>query len=83
MATYTVVVQEFKNDREVLDASKYNLQVAKSVSTGEDDTEPQYNVVYQSKFLAPRMTISWSEDYALNWVQTMPTDSSVKVKYGE
>ncbi|KAI5358240.1 hypothetical protein Slin15195_G065670 [Septoria linicola] len=77
--TYTVHVQEFPDDLTVLTTNKYRLQVAKSVST--DSALPEYNVVYASHILAPDMTISWTEDYGLNWVQDM-SKPGVNVTYG-
>ncbi|OJZ79686.1 hypothetical protein ASPFODRAFT_54811 [Aspergillus luchuensis CBS 106.47] len=78
MATKTLVVQEYKNDRDRLSPNHYNLQVAKSVASSNGD--PQFNVVYSSQILGPNMTISWTPKYGLNWTQNIPNQSA-KVTY--
>jgi hypothetical protein len=76
--TYTAHIQEFKKDREQLEANGYRLQLAKAVST--DGALPTSNVVYASRILAPDMSITWEENYGFNWVQDM-SKPGAKVTY--
>ena len=60
-----VAVWESAADLLVLHANRFNFQFAKSV-LGKNG-EVTYNIVWQSKNLAPRFGISWEPIYALNW----------------
>ncbi|KAM3458393.1 hypothetical protein MY3296_000599 [Beauveria thailandica] len=69
-STYTVNVNQTSKDRRILNANKYNLQIAKSAS--HPGGSPKFNIVYKSTHLAPEMDVSWTETYGLNWTQKVP-----------
>jgi hypothetical protein len=48
----------------------YSLQVAKGVIAW--GREPQFNIVYMSKGLAPIMSVNWTTTYGLNWTTEIP-----------
>ncbi len=60
-----VAVWESAADLLALSQNKFNFQFAKSV-LGKNG-EITYNIVWQSKNLGPRLSISWEPIYALNW----------------
>ncbi|KAM3426031.1 hypothetical protein NHJ13734_009715 [Beauveria thailandica] len=68
-STYTVNVNQTSKDRRILNANKYNLQIAKSAS--HPGGSPKFNIVYKSTHLAPEMDVSWTETYGLNWTQKL------------
>ena len=74
MTTYTVNVQETQPSIETLSNDKYNLQVAKSVSS--PSASPSFNVVYSSAFLGPNMSVSWTVQYGLNWTTNVPAPAA-------
>jgi hypothetical protein len=63
--SYDAIVQEKENDITTMNVSKYQLQVAKSVSN--PGGAPSFNVIYASKLLGPNMSVSWTANYALSW----------------
>ena len=75
----TVDIWESQKDLSLLNQSQFNLQFAKSV-TGKDGN-PVFNIVWQSKALAPRTSISWAPVYGLNWTLGLPT-TGVSVTVG-
>ena len=80
MTTYTVNVQEEASSIETLSKDKYNLQVAKSVSS--PNASPSFNVVYSSASLGPNMSVSWTVQYGLNWTTNIPAPAA-QVTYSE
>ncbi|KPA37221.1 splicing factor 3b [Fusarium langsethiae] len=78
MATYTATAQQGGDDLRMLFEQRYNLQVAKSVAG--PDGSPHFNVVYQSRSLAPTMSVSWTLEYGLNWTAD-PPNSGARVRY--
>ncbi|KAK3305280.1 uncharacterized protein B0T15DRAFT_511211 [Chaetomium strumarium] len=48
----------------------WNFQVAKAVAA--NSAAPTYNLVWQSRALAPSTTLSWKVEYALGWTATVP-----------
>jgi hypothetical protein len=76
--TYTVNTQEEDSSLRALAANHYQLQVAKSVASG--DGSPTCNVVYSSAFLASMMSVSWTTTYGLNWTADIP-DPGAKVTH--
>ncbi|KAK3904208.1 hypothetical protein C8A05DRAFT_32016 [Staphylotrichum tortipilum] len=60
-----VQVWEAADDLLALYRNNFNFQFAKSVS-GKNG-EVTYNIIWQSKNLAPRFNIAWEPIYALNW----------------
>lgn len=63
----TLEVWESAPNADILSHDHLNLQVARSVSSGGSKA---FNVVWQSKNIAPSTTISWTSVYALNWHPT-------------
>lgn len=61
----TLEVWESAPNADILSRDHLNLQVARSVSSGGSKA---FNVVWQSKNIAPSTTISWTSVYALNWI---------------
>ncbi|KAN0073371.1 hypothetical protein V8E54_008591 [Elaphomyces granulatus] len=53
-----------------LSDNKWNFQIAKSVNNG--DGNKTFNVVWQSKSIAPNTLIVWQDVYALNWTAVVP-----------
>ncbi|RYP58044.1 hypothetical protein DL769_009138 [Monosporascus sp. CRB-8-3] len=68
----TIQVWETAYNAEKLSQNHWNFQIAKSVATSS--TEKTFNVVWQSKNIAPSTTIAWNSIYALNWTATVPAD---------
>ncbi|KAL4796121.1 hypothetical protein BDV19DRAFT_388540 [Aspergillus venezuelensis] len=66
----TIEIFEDQYDIGKLALNHWNLHIAKSVAT--DKTSALFNVIWQSKHLAPRTEISWENIYALNWTTTVP-----------
>ena len=60
-----VQVWEAADDLLALYKNNFNFQFAKSV-LGKNG-EVTYNIIWQSKNLAPRFNIAWEPIYALNW----------------
>jgi hypothetical protein len=60
-----VAVWQESADLIALANNKFNFQFAKSV-LGKNG-EITYNIIWQSRNLAPRLGISWEPIYALNW----------------
>ncbi|PMD50909.1 uncharacterized protein K444DRAFT_604409 [Hyaloscypha bicolor E] len=58
-------------DLTALAQNHYNLQVAKSVAKGDKII---FNIVWQSKVLAPRINVKWKPIYGLNWTMDIPSD---------
>lgn len=79
MATYKAKVQETNADLDILFKEKYNLQVAKSVSSPSGN--PSFNVVFRSTFLANNMSVAWTMTYGLNWATEIPTPGA-DVEFG-
>lgn len=79
MSTYNVTVQEPTEERSLLSANHYNLQLAKAVSTGNGP--PIYNMVFASSSLAPTMSITWGVTYGMNWTANIPA-AGATVQYG-
>ncbi|KAK0742915.1 hypothetical protein B0T18DRAFT_430310 [Schizothecium vesticola] len=50
--------------------NNWNLQVAKAVASGTGS--PTYNLVWQSRALAPITSLSWKVEYALGWTANVP-----------
>jgi hypothetical protein len=75
----TIAFWEGAADLLALSNSKFNLQFAKSV-IGPDGALT-FNMVWQSKNLAPRTNISWTPVYGLNWTLEIPT-SGISVTVG-
>lgn len=71
MTTYTVEVQEQLQSLETLSTQGYNLQVAKSVSS--PTSQPSFNVIFSSNSLSPNISVTWAEQYGLNWTMNVPT----------
>ncbi|RYP89693.1 hypothetical protein DL770_004181 [Monosporascus sp. CRB-9-2] len=78
MTTHDITVQERSDDLQSLNRNHYSLQVAKSASA--PGGSPVFNIVYMSKHLAPNMSVSWKEQYGLNWSETVP-DPGAEVVY--
>lgn len=53
-----------------LNGNHWNFQIAKSVNNG--DGGATFNVVWQSKSVAPNTIIVWQDVYALNWTAAVP-----------
>ena len=63
MTSYNPIFQEFPTDLPILEGNLCNLQVAKSVSSPGGNAK--FNVVYESKFLGPNMSVEWTAKFAL------------------
>ena len=76
----SLVVKESKVDLQTLYKNHYRLLVAKSVAKGPNRTQALspyqtlpnmipviFNMVWQSKVLAPTIDVSWTPVYAFNW----------------
>jgi len=65
-----IQVWETQYDAQELISNNWNFQIAKSVGNAAGvDT---YNIVWQSKAIAPNTYISWHTVYALNYTATVP-----------
>ena len=74
----TVALWESAYDLKRLSANGLNFCIAKSV-IASDGTE-SFNLVWQSKGLAPRSTIQWTVEYGLNWTLEIPSvDAQVTI----
>lgn len=67
---YAAQIDESQMDRQILHRNNYLVHLAKSVVAGGGDAE--FNVVFESKLIAPHMNISWGTTYGLNWTTEMP-----------
>ena len=67
-----IEVYESPYDTKRLLDNKWNFQIAKSVTDGNGRLT--FNVIWQSRSIAPRTKISWNEVYALNWTATVPAE---------
>ncbi|KAF7510763.1 hypothetical protein GJ744_005863 [Endocarpon pusillum] len=65
-------------DLTTLAKNRFNLQVAKSVAKGD---QLIFNIVWQSKVLAPRINVKWKPIYGLNWTMDLPSEG-VEVTLG-
>ncbi|RUS13957.1 hypothetical protein BC937DRAFT_94541 [Endogone sp. FLAS-F59071] len=65
-----IQVWEAQYDAQELISNGWNFQIAKSVANAAGDTT--YNVVWQSKAIAPNTYISWQTVYALNFTANVP-----------
>lgn len=65
-----IEVWESAYNAKKLSENHYNFQIAKSVITGTGGTT--CNVVWQSRSIAPKTSISWKNIYGLNWTAKMP-----------
>jgi len=68
--TRTLTLWESQYNAARLFRDHWNFQIAKSVATGSGKLE--YNVIWQSKGIAPNTDISWTTNYALNWTADVP-----------
>jgi len=50
--------------------NSWNFQLATAVASGS--AAPTYSVVWQSRALAPGVSVSWKVEYALGWMATAP-----------
>lgn len=66
-----LVVNNEDDDLKTLADGGFNLQVAKSVIK---NGELMYNVIWQSKVLAPTISIRWQPIYGLNWTTDLPAE---------
>lgn len=63
---------ESKDDATNIKKNKWNLQLTKAVAAGT--AAPTYNLIWKSRALAPKTTISWNVQYALSWTAQVPND---------
>ncbi|MCJ1407579.1 hypothetical protein MMC19_001650 [Ptychographa xylographoides] len=71
MSERNLIVWQSKPDQDRLRKSGYNFQIAKSVSTAPGGPL-SYNVVWKSRGIAQKSSISWRAVYALNWTPYIP-----------
>lgn len=67
---WNATIQENNNDLETLSKNKYQLQVAKSVSS--PGSKPKFNVVYKSQTIVANVDVYWTTQYGLNWTTSIP-----------
>lgn len=68
----TIQVWETAYNAKELSQNHWNFQIAKSVATGSGGKA--FNIVWQSKNVAPSTTISWKSVYGLNWTAEIPAE---------
>jgi len=66
----TIQVYESAFNANKLNSYGWNFQIAKSVNNG--DGNAAFNVIWQSKSVAPNTLIVWQDVYALNWTAAVP-----------
>ena len=66
----TVDIWESQSDLYLLNQGGFQFNIAKSVLDSKGNLS--YNMVWQSQFLAPKMTFDWTVQYALNWTNAIP-----------
>ena len=71
-AVRTLNWYESQEDNKIIASNGWRFQVAKSVATGT--AKATYNMVWQSRGVAPKTTIAWRTEYALNWTADAPSD---------
>ncbi len=74
-------VWESAYNAQKLKKNHWNFQIAKSVAIA--DGSVSYNVVWQSKSIAPHTRISWKDRYALNWTADVPAEGLSVTVSGE
>ncbi|KAK1753631.1 hypothetical protein QBC47DRAFT_430456 [Echria macrotheca] len=65
---------ESEVDAQLINANNWQLQIAKSVASASSSGKPLYNIIWQSQGPAPITQISWTEEYALGWTASVPSD---------
>jgi hypothetical protein len=77
----TIQVWESAFNASKLNDYHWNFQIAKSVYNG--DGTATFNVVWQSKSVAPNTLIVWQDAYALNWTATVPAPGVSVTVFGD
>jgi hypothetical protein len=78
--TYTIELDEGNSDLKILDNAKYNFALAKAVESGGQATT---NTIFLSstdtvdKKITNHNTLTWTENYALNYTFTVPGSGAV------
>ena len=78
--TYTIELDEGNSDLKILDDAKYNFGLAKAVESGGTTT---INTIFLSstdtvdKKVTNHNTLTWTENYALNYTFTVPGGGAV------
>lgn len=80
MSNRNVDVWESPYDLGKLASNGFNFCIAKSVIDSSGNLT--FNLVWKSKNLAPRDSISWTVQYGLNWTLTVPTGNAQVVLGG-
>ncbi|KAK0726816.1 hypothetical protein B0T26DRAFT_636455, partial [Lasiosphaeria miniovina] len=76
--TRTLNWYENRDDTAAIKANNWRIQIAKLVAISPSST-PTYNIVWQSKGVAPSTAISWKVQYALGWTVD-PPDTGMTVQ---
>lgn len=66
----TVDIWEAESDLVLLTKGNFQFNIAKSVMDSKGNLS--YNMIWHSQILAPKMSIDWTVQYALNWTNTVP-----------
>jgi hypothetical protein len=67
----TIQVYESAFDANKLQQNKWTFVIAKCVADGVG-TPGRFNVIWQSKGIAPNILIEWKDVYGLNWTANVP-----------
>lgn len=76
-------IQVFEDayERDYLGSNNLYFNIAKSVTTGDGSTT--FNTIWQSKGIAPNISIQWNAVYALNWTAEAPSVGASVTLAGE
>ena len=71
--TRTLTWYENQDDSIAIKTNGWSFQIAQLVATSPT-ASPTYNIVWQSKGMAPSTTLSWKVQYALGWTADPPSE---------